>query len=254
MEGLQEMNARQMGILTVLMASFAVSTATIAQAPAEPTPVYTGNIGGGFALTNGNTSTRNFNLTGSIVRAPKGRNVIKGTASYLRGSQTDILNVDRMAINIRDEYAVSNRTFVFGQLDYQRDQFKQMIFFWAPTAGIGYKLINTDSTQFIIDGGAGGVLEKNPGIESSKSGSLTTGERFQRKLSSAATFTEGLASIWKTKDFDDSLTNFSLGLTTTVTGNLQLKLEFIDSYKNKPPSLSVKKNDTAFLTTFVVKF
>jgi putative salt-induced outer membrane protein len=248
------MNVRRMGILSVLIGSFAVSTAAIAQAPTEPTPLYTGNVGGGLALTNGNTSTRNFNLTGSIVRAPKGRNVTKATASYLRGTQSDILNVDRTAINIRDEYTLSNRTFVFGQLDYQRDQFKQMIFFWAPTAGIGYKLINTDSTQFIIDGGGGGVLEKNPGIESSKSGSLTAGERFQRKLSTAATFTEGLSSIWKTKDFDDSLTNFSIGLTTTVTGNLQLKLEFIDSYKNKPPSVSVKKNDTAFVTTFVVKY
>jgi putative salt-induced outer membrane protein len=248
------MNARQMGILTILVGCFAVSTAAMAQAPTEPTPLYAGNVGGGLALTNGNTSTRNFNLTGSIVRAPKGRNVTKATASYLRGTQSDILNVDRTAINIRDEYTLSNRTFVFGQVDYQRDQFKQMIFFWAPTAGIGYKLINTDSTQFIIDGGGGGVLEKNPGIESSKSGSLTAGERFQRKLSTAATFTEGLSSIWKTKDFDDSLTNFSIGLTTTVTGNLQLKLEFIDSYKNKPPSVSVKKNDTAFVTTFVVKY
>ena len=226
----------------------------MAQAPAEPTPVYTGNVGGGFALTNGNTSTRNFNLTGAIVRTPKGRNVMKGTANYFRGTQSDILNLDRAAINIRDEYTISNRTFVFGQLDYLRDQFKQMTFFWAPTAGVGYKLINTDSTQIIVDGGAGGVLEKNPGIESSKSGSLTSGERFQQKLSSAATFTEGLSSIWKTKDFGDSLTNFSLGLTTTVTGNLQLKLEFIDSYKNKPPSITVKKNDTAFVTTFVVKY
>src|SRR5262245_54373378 len=111
------MNARQMGVRTLLAGNWAVSTAPIAQAPAQPSRVYTGNVGGAFALTNGNTSTRNFKLTGSIVRAPKGRNVMKGTASYLRGTQSDILNVDRTAINIRDEYTVSNRTLVFGQLD-----------------------------------------------------------------------------------------------------------------------------------------
>jgi len=248
------MIARHLGILSVLITSIVVSTAAMAQASTDPTRVYTGNLGGGLALTNGNTSTRNFNLTGAIARAPKGPNLIKGTASYFRGTQTDILNLDRTSINIRDEYTISNRTFLFGQLDYLRDQFKQMTFFWAPTAGLGYKLINRDSTQFILDGGAGGVLEKNPGIEASKSGSVTSGERFQQKLSSAATFTEGLSSIWKTKDFGDSLSNFSLGLTTTVTGNLQLKLEFIDSYKNKPPNVTVKKNDTAFVTTFVVKY
>jgi hypothetical protein len=66
--------------------------------------------------------------------------------------------------------------------------------------------------------------------------------------------TESLSSIWKTKDFDDSLTNFSAGITTSVVGKIQLKVEFIDSYKNKPPKVEVKKNDTAFVSTFVVKF
>ena len=79
-------------------------------------------------------------------------------------------------------------------------------------------------------------------------------QRLQHKLSSAASFTETLSSIWKTKDFDDSLTNFSAGITTTVVGKVQLKVEFIDSCKNKPPKADVKKNDTAFVTTFVVKF
>ena len=179
---------------------------------------------------------------------------MKGTGSYLHGTQSDILNLDRTSINIRDEYTISNRTFVFGQLDYLRDQFKEMIFFWAPTAGIGYKLINTDATQFIVNGGGGGVLEKNPGIQSKKSGALTSGEQFQQKLSSTAAFTESLASIWKTNDFGDSLTNFSTGITTIVSGKIQLKLEFVDSYKNKLPNSRVKKNDTALVTTFVVKF
>jgi putative salt-induced outer membrane protein YdiY len=188
------MIARYLG-MSVLFASLAASSTAIAQAPAAPAPLYTGNLGGGLAITNGNTDTRNINLTGAIVRDPKTRNVMKGTGSYLRGTQSDILSLDRTSIYIRDEYTISNRTFVFGQLDYLRDQFKEMIFFWAPTGGIGYKLINTDSTQFIVNGGAGGVLEKNPGIQSKKSGALTSGEQFQQKLSSTAAFTESLASI-----------------------------------------------------------
>ena len=247
------MIARHLG-MSVLFASLAASGTAIAQAPAASAPLYTGNLGGGLAITNGNTDTRNINLTGAIVRDPKTRNVIKGTGSYLRGTQSSVLSLDRTSINIRDEYTISNRTFVFGQLDYLRDQFKEMIFFWAPTGGIGYKLINTDATQFIVSGGGGGVLEKNPGIQSKKSGALTSGEQFLQKLSSTAAFTESLASIWKTNDFGDSLTNFSTGITTVVTGKIQLKLEFVDSYKNVPPNPKVKKNDTALVTTFVVKF
>ena len=207
------MTVRYVGILSVLVVSPLLFHVALAQAPAAPTPLYTGNVSGGFALTGGNTETSNFNLTAAVVRDPKTRNVIKGNAAYLRGNQNDVLNLDRTSFNIRDEYTVSNRTFVFGQMDYLRDKFKQIIFFWAPTGGVGYKLVNTDSTQFTLDGGAGGVMEKNPGIPSSKSGDLTADQRFSHKLSSTATFTESLSSIWKTKDFEDSLTNLDVGVT-----------------------------------------
>jgi len=222
--------------------------------PGEPPPVYTGNIGGGFAKTGGNTRTNNLNLTAALTRDPKTRNVIKGTASYLRGDQNDLLNLDRTAFNFRDEYSLSSRAFVFGQMDYLRDKFKEIIFLWVPSAGVGYKLVNRDRTLLTVDGAAGGLIEKNPGRSSTKTGALTTGQRFQHKLSSTATFTQSLATIWKTNDFGDSLTNFSVGATTTLVGNLELKLEFIDSYKNKPANPLLKKNDTAFVTAFVVKY
>jgi putative salt-induced outer membrane protein YdiY len=226
----------------------------MAQTSSNQTPVYTGNLGGGFALTGGNTETRNFNLTAAFLRDPKSRNVIKANVAYLRGDQNDVLAVDRTALSLRDEYTVSGRTFVFGQVEYLRDQFKDIIFLWAPTGGIGYKLFSTDSTEFILDGGAGGVIEKNPGINSSTSGSLVTGQRFQQRISSTATLRQSLSTIFKTSDFNDSLTNFAVGIVTTIVGNLELKLEFIDSYKNKPPTLDIKKNDTAFVTAFVLKF
>jgi putative salt-induced outer membrane protein len=236
-----------------LLMTVSVSNA-LAQAPAEPTPLYTGNVGGGLAITGGNTDTKNFNLTAAIVRDPKTRNVIKANATYLRGDQNNLLNLDRSSFNLRDEYSLSGRTFVFGQMDYLRDKFKQIIFFWAPTGGVGYKLVNNAFMQLQVDGGAGGVLERNPGISSKKTGSIIAGQRFTHKFSSTASVNESLSSIWKTQDFSDSLTNFSVSVTTTVVGNLQLKLEFLDSYKNKPANPSLKKNDTAFVTAFVLKF
>ena len=251
---IRSMTVRYLGILSVLMVSLLLSGFAIAQAPQAPTPLYTGNLGGGFAVTGGNTDTSNFNLTAGIVRDPKTKHVTKGTASYLRGDQNSLLNLDRTAVNIRHEYTISGRTFAFGQLDYLRDRFKEITFLWVPAGGVGYKLVNTDSTQFILDGGVGGLIEKNPGRTSSKSGSIIAGQRFQHKLSSASTLTESLSGIWKTKDFADSLTNFSAGLTTTMVSNLQLKVEFIDSYKNKPANPKLKKNDTAFVTAFIVKF
>lgn len=225
-----------------------------AQNAQPPPPLYTGSVGGGFALTGGNTDTQSFNLSGELIRDPQTSNLIRGKASYLRGNQDDVLNLDRTSFNVRDEYTISGRTFVFGQVDYLRDQFKGIIYLWAPTAGVGHKLIATDSVEFVVDGGAGGVLEKNPGVDAARSGSLTSGESFRYTLSSNATLTQSISALWKTSDFSDSLMNFSAGLKTTLAGNLELKIEFIDSYKNKPAGVLIKKNDTAFVTAFVLSF
>ena len=240
-------------ILGLLTLTLALTSHVFGQAAAPP-KTYTGGLGGGIALTGGNTDTKNINLTFNLVRDPKTKNVFKSTAAYLRGTQNDILTLDRTAINLRDEYTLTGRTFVFGQVDYFRDQFKNIIFLWAPVGGIGYNIIKTDTRQFVVDGGAGAFLERNPGREVSRSGSVRAGESFQQKFSTASTFTEALSTIWKTSDFSDSLTSFNVGVTTSLVSKIELKIEFIDSYKNKPASASVKKNDTAFVTAFVVKF
>jgi putative salt-induced outer membrane protein len=225
-----------------------------AQDPAAPTPLYTGSIGGGFALTGGNTDTKNFNLVFGVVRDPKTRNVIKLNALYLRGSQSDILSLDRASVTLRDEYTFSKRTFVFAQGDYLRDQFKAIRYLVAPIAGLGYKLADSDATKLAISGGAGGIWEKNIGAPISRSGSVNAGQTFSQKLSSTATFTQSISTLWKTNDFSDYLSNASLGLTTSLVKKLELKLEFLDSYKNRPVGVGIKKNDTAFVTSFVVKF
>lgn len=224
-----------------------------AQAPAAG-DAYTGSVGGGFAITSGNTDTRNFNLAAEVERDAGGLNVMKASASYLRGIQNDVLNLDQMTIKLRDEYTLSERAFAFGGLDYFRARFKGIIFLWAPTGGVGYKLVNTDATEFVLDGGVGGVFEKNPGVETDKSGSVSAGQRFRQELSSAATITQSISALWKTDDFNNSLVNFSVGLSTTIAGSLELKIEFIDTYKNQPTSADLVKNDTAFVTAFVVKF
>jgi hypothetical protein len=247
------MTVRNLGIFSVLIGILITSTLASAQAPATM-PVYTGTLGGGLALTNGNTDTRNFNLTGAILRDPKTRNVMKAP----RATFAELRATSSIWTGRRSTFGTS-MPYHPGYLPLDKSitcaiNSSASSFSGRLRPAVGYKLFNTDATQFIVDGGAGGVLEKNPGIESSKSGSVIAGQRFQHKLSSTAILTESLSSIWKTKDFDDSLTNFSAGITTSVVGKIQLKVEFIDSYKNKPPKVEVKKNDTAFVSTFVVKF
>ena len=245
-------------VIAGLLLLYAGSTLTLfAQAPAPPPPptsAWSGDLGAGLALTSGNTDTKNFNLSFGLAYDPKTRNTVKAIGLYIRGDKDGAATVDRTAFNVRDEYKLSDRTYLFGQTEYLRDTFKQIDYLISPSAGFGYKLLTKEPLLFSVDAGFGALWERNPGRDTSFTGSPNLGERLTWKLSDTATLTHSISSLWKTSDFGDSLHNIALGLAVAVAKRLQIKTEIIDSYKSRPPGPTVKKNDVSFLTTLVVKF
>ena len=224
--------------------------------PTAPPPVWTGNVGAGLALTNGNTDTKNINISMGIVRDPKTRSVLRVNGLYLRGEKESELIVNQTQFTIRDEINISPRTFVFAQGNYVRDTFKGIRNLFSPTVGIGYKLINTDAMLLSIDTGVGGVWESDIGRPRVATGAYNAGERFAWKLTPTATVTQSLASLWKMNDWADSLHNFTTGIAVSITAHSEVKVEFLDSFKNRPPPAlpPLKKNDTSLITALVWKF
>ena len=171
----------------------------------------------------------------------------------IRGVTEGELSASRLGLNIRDEYRIGGRAFVFGQNQYLRDAFKKIVFLLAPTGGIGYKVLDTDRTKFSLDAGIGGVWEKNTDMDVRASGAVTLGERYSHALTPAATLTQSFSGLWKTSDFADSLLTFGVGIAVSMSTQTQLKVELLDSYKNRPPVSSVQKNDVAVLMAIVYK-
>jgi putative salt-induced outer membrane protein len=222
--------------------------------PAQPEPVWTGTAGGGLSITGGNTDTTNINLSFDIVRDPKRRNVLRFFGLYLRGDSDDTVITDRLRLGVRDEYTLSERTFLFGELTYVRDPFKEIDYLINPVGGVGVRLYDTDKVSFVVDGGAGAVWEKNPGLERDTSGTLNAGQNFVYKFSETAEFTQVLTALWKMNNFSDALYHFGVGLSSSIIKSLELKVEFILDYKNVTPSPDIKKRDTAFLTSVLYRF
>jgi putative salt-induced outer membrane protein YdiY len=232
------------------------SSVALAQAPAAPEPpkTWTGTAGAGVSVTSGNSDTMNYNLGFDVTRTPKARNVMKWTGLYLRGDQNNTVVVNRTSLGYRDEYTLSGRTFVFGQVDYLRDTFKLIDYLVAPTAGVGFKVINTDPTKFLVDAGVGGVWEKNPASDVRTSGAIVAGEHLTHQLTSTSSIRHATTGLWKTKDFNDALYTFSVGLATKVSDRVQLSIDLLDAFKNRPPTAATKKNDVAFVTAITTKF
>jgi putative salt-induced outer membrane protein YdiY len=149
---------------------------------------------------------------------------------------------------------LSKKVFLFGEVSYLHDPFRDINYYVAPVGGLGYKFVDTDRTKLQFSAGAGGTWERNSYVPVKSSGAVNAGQNFTQKISTSSEFAETVVAVWNTNDFSDSLTGFSAGLTTSISKQFELKVEFRDSYKNRPPNPTIKKNDTALVITFLLKY
>src|SRR5262245_433447 len=180
--------------------------ATAFAQPPAPAKIWTVLASAGLAVTSGNTDTSTANVAYDVTYDPHMKNVVKSDGLLLRGKTEGVLSTNRLGINGRDEYHLSAKTFVFGQNQYLRDEFKRIDFLIAPTGGVGYKAFDTQRSKLSVDGGIGGVWEKGTGLTTADaSGALTVGEKLVQTVTATTTATQGFNALWKTKDMGDAL-------------------------------------------------
>lgn len=252
-KGLRRVSVTTTLALTISATLYAQPPAPAAPPPA-PTPPWTGSAGFGLSLNRGNTATTNLNVSAEATHDPKTDSVWKFKGLYLRGENNGTLAVDRLHLEGRNERALTDRVYAFGQLQFLEDQFKDIDYLIAPSAGVGYKVIVAPLTTFNVDGGLGFKLEKNPGFDRRHDAVVTLSDKFEHKLSTAASLTQSFGALWKAQDFGDALYTFTAGAAAALTARTQLKLELLDTYSSRPPNPAVKNNDVALLTTVVYKF
>ncbi|MBY0496246.1 MAG: DUF481 domain-containing protein [Cyanobacteria bacterium] len=225
-----------------------------AQTPPPPPPGWAGSASAGLALTQGNSDTSTVNAAYELKHDSGGPMVFRSNGLLVRGEAEETLTTDRLSLDGRLERKLSERTSVFGATQYLRDSFKSIDYLVSPTVGVSRLLVKDDRTELGVDGGAGVVWEKNPGLEVQTDGAVAAGQQFTRKLTATTELKEKVAALWKMDDFDDALYTFGIGIAASITAATQMKVEFLDTYKAKPPLPGVDKNDIAVLVSFVYKF
>ena len=221
--------------------------------PTEP-PGWTGSFGAGLALTDGNSDTSNINVAYDVKRDTGSPFLFRSAGLFIRGESEGELTTNRLAFVARVDRKLTEKTSLFGQVQYLRDEFKQIDYLVSPTGGVAQQLVKNDRTELAVDAGLGMVWEKNPGFELKTDGAVVAGQNFRYKLTTTSEFTERFSALWKMDDFNDGLYIFGVGLAANVSERTQLKAEFLETFKNKPPTAAVQKSDLAVLLSFVYKY
>lgn len=241
-------------LVTTLAAQPALAQTLAAPAPPPPPPGWTGSIGAGMALTSGNTDTSTVNVGYDVLRDYGTDFVFKSTGLYLRGSSAGTSNVDRSGADARLEYKLSPRLAAFALATYARDSFKAIDYLLAPTGGLSYKVVATERTEWTTDGSVGLVFEKNTDRDLNTDGALIAGEKLTHKFSDTTKFLHAASALWKMGDFDDAFYTIQAGIVTAVAAHLDLKVEFLESYKNRPSNRLLKKSDQSIVLSVVYKY
>ncbi len=243
-----------LAILAVALTPIVAFAQAPAAAPPPPPPGWNGSFGAGLALTQGNSDTSTINVAHELTFDSDSPYQFRSTGLYIRGNSEGETITNRFALDARLSRKLSERTSVFAQSQYLRDEFKAIDYLISPTFGVSHHLVKNDRTELAVDTGLGLITEKNPGLEANTSGAVTAGQTFKHKLTGTAELTQRASGLWAMDDFDDALYIFGIGMAANITAQTQLKAELLDTFKNRPPDATVQKNDVAILVSVVYKF
>ena len=111
-----------------------------------------GTLGGVLARGNTETETFNANLDVATTVDPWTH---KFGASILHTVNDDVTSADRWEVRAETNYALTDRSYLFGTLRYEDDAFTDYSYQATAAAGYGYHLIATDVTKLDVEAGAG---------------------------------------------------------------------------------------------------
>lgn len=245
------MNLRTQLRITTLVAALA-STAAFADPPKEDGQ-WRGALSSALALAAGNTKSTNFNIGADALKATK-EDKLSLFLTSLYGSR-DVAGKSEKTANLirggaRYDWNLTDRTFVFGTLEAEKDQIQGLDSRLAGGAGFGYKMIKEPNLSWDL---FGGVVQKQDRFTfgsrriSKSSTELMLGEESNHKISEGTSFKQKLTLFPNLSNSGELRGQFDAGFVTALGKGIGLQVTLSNRYNSEAP-IGTKKSDTLLLT------
>ncbi len=216
---------------------------------------WAGGANVGFALTAGNSETKNLALAFTADRKSlKDRIALYTNSVYATSNTAGVTGTTANSIQsgIRYERNLSGRVFAFVSGDFQTDALQSLDLRSVYGAGFGYHAIKNDSTTLDLLAGANYTREKYTTLQRNIA-ALTLGEELTHKLGKSTLLTQKLYVFPALNEAGEYRSTFDLGTVTKISKWLGWQTAFGDIYVTDPPA-GKKKNDITLTTGLNVSF
>ncbi len=220
------------------------------------TDLWAGFIDFGYAAARGNSTNNNLNVSANANRATS-RDKIETYFTSLYASNKvagkNVVSANAIRGGIAYSLNLTPRTFAFGSVDLEYDQFQNLDLRFSPAGGFGYHVVKSETSLFDVFGG--GSLNReffSTGLNRT-SGEILAGEDLVYKLSAITSLHERLTFYPNITRTGEYRTNFDLSAVTSIKKWLAWQLTASDRFLSDPfPGR--KRNDLIFTTGVRVTF
>jgi putative salt-induced outer membrane protein len=218
-----------------------------------------GWIGGanvGFALTRGNSQTKNLALAFNAARKTSNdklglyANTVYATNDAPGATPRTTANV--IQGGIRYDHDLTPRLFAFAGADFQEDSLQTLNLRSILGGGLGLHAIKTERTTLDLLAGINYTRE-NYDAFTRNFAAATIGEELLHKLRASTSLMQSLYFYPNLSSAGDYRTTFNFGTVTKLSKWLGWQNAFGDIYVSNPPA-GKKKNDILFTTGLNVSF
>lgn len=212
----------------------------------------------GITVTQGNSETSNFSLSGRTVnRGERHRWLFAG--SYLRASTDGQETANKGELAVQYDYFPGERFFFFGRAAGSFNEPAGLDLRLAPGLGAGYLLAGPPGAELALEGGATWIRDEFVDGSSTRSVFLALGQTLHWKVSETTTVDQSLTYNPRSTRLDDYLLTGEASVSTRIAGGLGLKLTLRNEFDSTPfvdPGTGVarEKNDLTLVTGVTYEF
>jgi len=251
--------------LLLIAARSAPVKADDAPAPPPPQHEWTGKGQAGFQDSKGNSTGESINAVLDLSRYDGDwKNALHVEGFY--GKSGDVVSAERWIVNEQTDYTITSKTFAFGGLRFEHDEFDGFDYQASITAGLGYKIFDTASNKFTVQGGAGfkrfepETITQNPDgngevvaripLGTQSEAIATVGVDYTHSFNKATALSNKLLVEYGSQN---TLSTDQLALAVKMSTKLALSVGYQVTNNSKPP-MPLKKVDTVTTVNLVYAF
>ena len=216
----------------------------------QPAGVWKGEGELGYSSTSGNSDSENLNASLGLTR--EANNWKHSVALQSLKAKTDgETSVDRFDLRGRSEYGLSERSYLYGQLRYEDDEFSGYDYQTSATVGAGSRFIDTDSHHLDASAGLGFRRVKSSADgKTDDEGIIGADLSYEYVISESASLSERL--LVESGD-QNTYSESETALKTRISGALAAKISYLVKHNSEVPA-GIENTDRYVTVSLVYGF